>query len=78
MNKELESRAKKYAEENVEDTLFDAFLEGATDIYIEKQKLEFTIKELMWVNILIPFEHQYAKNCIDNKIKELEQKLSEL
>lgn len=44
----------------------------------EKQKLEFAIRELMWVNILIPFEHQYAKDCIDNKIKELEQKLSEL
>lgn len=45
---------------------------------VEKQKLEFAIKELMWVNVLIPFEHKYAKDCINEKIKELEQKLSEL
>lgn len=71
MNKELEFRAKKYAEENVEDTLFDAFLEGATDSYIEKQKLEFAIEQL--------------KSCthaptirLGIVLEELEQKLSEI
>ena len=80
MNKELELEAEKYgfAKNGILSSDAQAFIAGATSRYVEKQKLEFTIKELMWVNILIPFEHQYAKNCIDNKIKELEQKLSEL
>ena len=56
----------------------EGFIAGVTSKYVEKQKLEFAIKELMWVNILIPFAHQYAKDCIENKIKELEQKLSEI
>ena len=87
MNKELEIEAEKYAwkkknpfsKELLANELVLAsktdFIAGATSKYVEKQKLEFAIKELMWVNILIPFAHQYAKDCIENKIKELEQKL---
>jgi hypothetical protein len=91
VKKELESEAENYGwrvknnsfsdpvkANELAKSASDDFIAGATSKYVEKQKLEFTIKELMWVNILIPFEHQYAKDCIDNKIKELEQQLSEL
>ena len=45
---------------------------------VERQKIEFAIRELMWANVLIPFEDKYAKDCIYEKSNELKEKLSKL
>ena len=92
MNKEIELEADKYArrfEENelsgyngeslsIEDRMeMEAFIAGATSKYVEKQKLEFAIEQLKETGTL-NFKGGFTSEKLNKKIKELEQKLSEL
>lgn len=73
MNKELELEAKKYVKDihaMYQIVGMDCFTAGATSKYVEKQKLEFAIEQLKEC-------HQNIFNTVENKIKELEQKLSD-
>lgn len=86
MNKELELEAEKYSNELIEFKAIDksekTFIESVykyvvtTSKYVEKQKLEFAIEQLGAISEVHsePVMSQRAKG----KIKELEQKLSEL
>ena len=62
--------------------LQEGFIAGATSKYVEKQKLEFAIEQLKEIHSKMTFfEISNMENTLDNlyyKIKELEQKLSEL
>lgn len=44
----------------------------------EKEKIDFAIRELMWVNARIPFADQYAKDLIYKAVEELEKTKSQL
>lgn len=78
MSKELELEAEKYGydKNGIISEQAHAFIKGAESKYVEKQKIQFAINQLMWVNILIPFDYKYAKDCIENKVKELKQQLN--
>jgi hypothetical protein len=78
MNKELELEAHRYAEEQKDNCSNDywAFIEGATSEWVEKQKLEFAIEQLKSLGYLHNDDLKTERQR--NKIKELEQKLSEL
>ena len=85
MNKELELEAEEYAKkfDCAEDSSPQIdFIAGATSKYVEKQKLEFAIEQLKEIHSKMTFfEISNMENTLDNlyyKIKELEQKLSEL
>lgn len=90
MNKELDLEAKTYSQsihKNPSLRLFreystQDFIAGATSKWVEKQKLEFAIKQLKEIRSKMTFfEIANMENTLDNlysKIQELEQKLSEL
>lgn len=81
MNKELELEAEKHwklqyimaLDESTKPYIIQDFIAGATSKYVEKQKLEFAIEQLKSIKAL-----GYTSLKIINKIKELQQKLSEL
>jgi hypothetical protein len=88
MNKELELEAKHYSDSKEfegydsqmrRDTftrysLKTAYIAGATSKYVEKQKLEFAIEQIKDIDK----KCFGGSNTCKAKIKELEQKLSEL
>jgi len=80
MNKELELEAEEYANIKCEMNVLkkhtkNTFIAGATSKYVEKQKLEFAIEHLKELTEKIG---GYSFKDVDNKLQELEQKLSEL
>ena len=88
MNKELEQTACDFAGDrslgaehgypSFEANLLErGFIAGATSKYVEKQKLEFAIKQLKETGSL-NFKGEFTSRKLNQKIKELEQKLSEL
>lgn len=79
MNKELELEAEQYEDliDRSEDGLVkETFIAGATSKYVERQKLEFAIEQLKSLGNV--HDECVTSQRIRNKIKELEQKLSEL
>ena len=92
MDKELELEAEKYYKENVEgepltyETPIHCFIAGATSDaakkywykQFEKQKLEFAIEQLKSFDLELQKYELSSDVLIFNKLKELEQKLSEL
>lgn len=79
MNKELELEAEKFYPIKTDDLICSpklvrhAYIVGATSKYVEKQKLEFAIKQLKECQ-----KQSSLPELFYNKIKELEQKLSEI
>jgi len=92
MDKEFELEAEKYYKENVEgepltyETPIHCFIAGATSDaakqywynQFEKQKLEFAIEQLKSFDLELQKYELSSDVLIFNKLKELEQKLSEL
>lgn len=80
--KELELEAEKangynlYAKGTKGQAFNEGYIKGATSKYVEKKKLEFAIEQLK------EFKNHYQERIgtgkIWNRIKELEQKISEL
>lgn len=54
------------------------FIAGATSKYVERQKLEFAIKELKSISLGFSDANTVTVYNLSQKIKELEQKLSKL
>ena len=88
MNKELKQKACDFAGDrsigaghgypSFEANLLErGFIAGATSKYVEKQKLEFAIEQLKEIGTL-NFKSGFTSEKLNKKIKELEQKLSEL
>lgn len=76
MNKELEIKAGKYGydKNGIISEQGKAYIAGATSKYVEKQKLEFAIEQIKDIDK----KCFGGSNTCKAKIKELEQKLSEL
>ena len=93
MNKELELEAKKHLDKhhNNEDIAYpelydqyNSFVAGATSKYVEKQKLEFAIEQLKYLEPT-DYDVEYGssdlrrfRNELRKKIIEFKQRLSEL
>ena len=82
MNKELELEANTYVGNKYlaqESEAIEDFIAGATSKYIEKQKLEFAIKENKSIlQMLVLHGNARTRLPVTERIKELEKKLSEL
>jgi hypothetical protein len=78
MNKKLEKEAEEYRDkEHYRDNFsYDGFIAGSTSKYVEKEKLQFAIEQL------IEFKEHYQESIgtgkIWNRIQELQQKLEKL
>lgn len=91
MDKELELEAEKLYPVNHIGSMFMAnreqinnfykqkgFIAGATSKYVEKQKLKFAIEQIKSISLGLSDGNTVTVYNLSQKIKELEQKLSEL
>lgn len=82
----LELEAEKYAKMVHENPVMKTFREytkqdfisGATSKFVERQKLEFAIKQLKSISLGLSDANTVTAYNLLQKIKELEQRLSDL